>query len=88
MPQLEENTDIYIECYAVDEQNNIIQESQGGNSSDFLSLIKNDMKLNFGENIVLQASAGVSLMLIVFVMADYVFKIMPKNAINKKINGV
>ena len=46
------------------------------------------MKLNFGENIVLQASAGVSLMLIVFVMADYVFKIMPKNAINKQINGV
>ena len=32
MPQLEENTDIYIECYAVDEQNNIIQESKGGNS--------------------------------------------------------
>ena len=57
-------------------------------SANFLSLIKNDMKLNFGENIVLQASAGVSLMLIVFVMADYVFKIMPKNAINKQINGV
>ena len=85
---LEEDTDIYIECYAVDENNKIIPSEGETSVKKLEDLLFKDMKLDFGENIALQATVGVSLMVIVYVMADYVFKVMPKNAINKQINGV
>tara|TARA_B100001142_G_C13932015_1_gene499715 strand:- start:59 stop:322 length:264 start_codon:yes stop_codon:yes gene_type:complete len=87
MPDLTEDDNLYIECYAVDEKNNIIvnnkDKDSGGNN-----LINNDKSLDLGNSIGIQALVGVSLMLMVYVIGDYIFKIVPNNTIKKKIYGV
>ena len=88
MPELNENDNLYIECYAVDEKNNIIVNNKDKKANNLMNIIENDKSLDLGNSIGIQALVGVSLMLMVYVIGDYIFKIVPNNTIQKKIYGV
>ena len=74
--QLEENDDIYIECNPVDEKGDIIEED---------NIDSNNLNIDFGNNIGIQATIGVSLMLFLYLVGDYIFKIIPKQQINNRL---
>lgn len=88
MPELNVNDNLYIECYAVDEKNNIIVNNKDKKANNLMNIIENDKSLDLGNSIGIQALVGVSLMLMVYVIGDYIFKIVPNNTIQKKIYGV
>lgn len=90
MPDLTEDDNLYIECYAVDEKNNIIvnNKDKDKKKNNLMNIIDNDKSLDLGNSIGIQALVGVSLMLMVYVIGDYIFKIVPNNTIKKKIYGV
>ena len=89
MPDLKEDENLYIECYAVDEKNNIIVNNKDTQqNNDLMNILQNDKSLDLGNSIGIQALVGISLMLMVYVIGDYVFKIIPNNTIEKKIYGV
>lgn len=83
--QLEENDDIYIECNPVDEKGDIIE----GDNIDLNSLnyesSENNLDIDFENNIGIQATIGVSLMLFLYIVGDYIFKIIPKQQINNRL---
>jgi hypothetical protein len=83
--QLEENDDIYIECNPVDEKGDIIEENNVDLNNLNTRSLENNLNIDFGNNIGIQAVIGVSLMLFLYTLGDYIFKILPKNQINNRL---
>ena len=85
---LEEGDDLYIECNAVDDDGNILEKDPDATNENTFSFLKNDINLELSNNIGVQALIGASLMIMVYVMADYVFKALPNKKINDHIKGI
>ena len=83
--QLEENDDIYIECNPVDEKGDIIEEDNIDSNNLNSGFLENNLNIDFGNNIGIQATIGVSLMLFLYLVGDYIFKIIPKQQINNRL---
>jgi len=83
--QLEENDDIYIECNPVDEKGDIIEEDNIDAKNLNSGFLENNLNIDFGNNIGIQATIGVSLMLFLYLVGDYIFKIIPKQQINNRL---
>jgi len=86
--KLDTGDDLYIECNAVDDDGNILEKDPDATSENTFSFLKNDMDLELSNNIGVQALIGASLMIMVYVMADYVFKALPNKKINDHIKGI
>tara|TARA_Y100000389_G_C17250526_1_gene407855 strand:- start:400 stop:675 length:276 start_codon:yes stop_codon:yes gene_type:complete len=86
--KLETGEDLYIECNAVDDDGNILEKDPDATNENTFSFLKNDINLELSNNIGVQALIGASLMIMVYVMADYVFKALPNKKINDHINGI
>lgn len=83
--QLEENDDIYIECNPVDEKGDIIEEDNIDLNNLNSGFLESNLNIDFGNNIGIQATIGVSLMLFLYLVGDYIFKIIPKQQINNRL---
>jgi hypothetical protein len=83
--QLEENDDIYIECNPVDEKGDIIEEDNIDSNNLNSGFLENNLNIDFGNNIGIQATIGVSLMLFLYLVGDYIFKIIPKQQIDNRL---
>lgn len=83
--QLEENDDIYIECNPVDEKGDIIEEDNIDSTNLNSGFLENNLNIDFGNNIGIQATIGVSLMLFLYLVGDYIFKIIPKQQIDNRL---
>lgn len=85
-------TDVFIECNPVDtfgdedienSEDNVVHKDMGRDVLDDLQF-----SLNAGdlfENIGFQSLLGIGIFGLIYFIADYVFKIMPKRLLNKKI---
>lgn len=76
-----EGDNIYIECRQVDDKGEIIKDDE---EETFLDMT--DLSMDFENNIAMQAIIGVSLMVMLYTMGNYVFKVYPTQQIEKKLN--
>lgn len=72
---------IYIECRQVNDKGEIIEDDK---EKTFLDMA--DVSMDFEKNIAMQAIIGVSLMVMLYTMGNYVFKVYPTQQIERKLN--
>ena len=77
----EEGDNIYIECRQVNDKGEIIEDDK---EKTFLDMA--DVSMDFEKNIAMQAIIGVSLMVMLYTMGNYVFKVYPTQQIERKLN--
>ena len=84
--ELEEDEDIYIECNPVDEKGEVISidTAQSGNIN-LNDPLSGNIKIDFTDNLGIQALIGISLMVFLYMIGDYVFKVIPKQQLNKRL---
>ena len=75
-----EGDNIYIECKQVDDKGEIIKDDE---EETFLDMT--DLSMDFENNIAMQAIIGVSLMVMLYTLGNYVFKIYPTQEIKRRL---
>ena len=83
--------DIYIDCQPVNEKNETISDSYGGDSLDsqISSEIFNDISgsnFNIFDNIGFQSLLAVGIFVVILVSGNYVFNTIPNNKLQKAID--
>ena len=87
---MSENDDkIYIDCQPVDDLGEVETEEETTSSSNnnIIDSMATDFSLgNVSDNSGFQIILGIALFGIIYTVGDYVFRILPKDLLNKKLN--
>tara|TARA_B100000927_G_scaffold229050_1_gene188866 strand:- start:36 stop:329 length:294 start_codon:yes stop_codon:yes gene_type:complete len=84
-----DDDDIYIDCKPVDTIGNVIGEEQSNVSQEVLSDFTTSIgATNLQDNVGIQAIIGITIMGVLYIVGDYVFKQFPKGQIEKQMNLV
>lgn len=86
--------DIYIECNPVDQfgEEDITSSEENIMDGNFGKNILDDLEITFNskgvmENIGFQSLFGITIFAIIYFIGDYIFKQMPKQLLDKKIDN-